>query len=433
MPKKAREMTALAVSRLMQPGRWAVGGTEGLALQISEAGTRSWVLRMMVAGKRREMGLGGYPSVPLPDARKAAAEARSQFSDGGDAIAERRSAREQSAVAASTARTFTQCAAEYIEQHEQTWKGKKHAQQWRNTLATYVEPKFGRKAVRDVTTADVLGALKPIWSAKNETASRVRNRVELVWDWAKVHGYCAGENPARWRGHLDAALPSPNVVQRKTSRHHPAMPLEHLHTFVQRLRKQEGTAARCLEFAILCAARNGEARGARWSEVNLDEATWSIPGARMKGGKPHRVPLSQRALAILLEMQAQRRPKGAKGHDFVFPSPTGCEFSDAALGAVMNRMGEAGLLEDLPGAGDATPHGMRSCFRDWCSKSGINRELAERALSHVVDSAVEAAYLRTDLFEERRALMTEWARFIDRSAVGSAKVLPMRKRVAQLA
>ena len=396
MPKLARALTALEVKRLTEPGMWAVGTVAGLRLLIKPTGAKSWVLRTMVGGRRAELGLGGYPTVTLAQAQERAREALDQIRKGIDPAAERRAKR------VTVEWTFKKTAQAYIEAHRAGWKSAKHADQWGNTLAAYAYPVFGDKHVRDVDKADVLAAIEPIWATKNETADRVRNRIELVLNYAVQREIRPeGLNPARWRGNLDAALPKPSKVARVE--HHAALAIDGMHGFMQRLRAADGMGARALEFAILTAARSGEVRGATWAEIDLQAAVWAMSAERMKADRPHRVPLSAQALALL---EALPRMEGT---DLVFPGQGRDadgnikQLSDMTLTAALRRM----KLK-------VTAHGFRSTFRDWAAeRTSIPAEVAEMALAHTVGDATEAAYRRGDLFEKRRELMTLWAKFID--------------------
>lgn len=394
MPRKAKELSPLEVRRLTLPGRWSVGGTDGLALQVTPSGARSWVLRMAAGGRQREMGLGSFPTVPLAEAREKARQHRALAKQGLDPIASRRAARSAASAERQAQKTFSEVAAQYIAQHEKLWKNAKHQAQWAATLRTYAEPSIGKLLVRDIRSAHVIEVLEPIWTTKTETATRVRSRIELVLDYATARGYREGLNPARWKGNLDAALPNASKVA--PVRHHAAVEVKEVESFMKRLRSQEGLGARALEFAVLTAARSGEVRGATWSEVDLEAALWTIPASRMKSGREHRVPLSKPAIKLLRSLPADQLPG-----DFVFPGMRG-PLSDMSLTAVLRRMGVS-----------ATAHGFRSTFRDWVSESTEHSgEVAEMALSHVVGDKVEAAYRRGDLLEKRIALMTDWASFL---------------------
>ena len=400
MPRKARELAALEVRRLSRPGRWSVGGVDGLALQVTGSGARSWVLRVSVAGRQREMGLGSFPSVPLAQAREKARAHRAKVEQGADPISARRAAQSAAAAERNAQQSFASVAAQYIDQHAKSWKNAKHEAQWASTLRTYAEPVIGALLVRDVTTAQVIKVLEPIWTSKTETATRVRSRLELVLDFAAARGLREGPNPARWRGNLDAALPKPNKLAKV--RHHAAVAVDDIASFMARLRNQSGMGARALEFAILTAARSGEVRGAVWSELDLAEALWTVPAQRMKSGREHRVPLSKPAVTLLRAL-----PK-AKPDDLVFSGMRG-PLSDMSLTAVLRRMNV-----------DATAHGFRSSFRDWASEhTNHTSEVAEMALAHAVGDKVEAAYRRGNLFEKRVLLMSDWAMFLENKKAGT--------------
>lgn len=398
MPKLAKELGPLEVRKLTAPGLHFVGGVAGLALQVTPTGARSWTLRAVIGGKRRDMGLGAYsPSgMTLAKAREAAVAARELIRQGDDPILRQQEARSALRASMVEALTFKQCAEKYIKAHGEGWKNVKHRQQWRNTLAQHVYPVFGELLVRDVKLSHVMQVIEPMWTVTNETAVRLRGRIELVLDWAAARGLREGANPARWRGHLDKLLPKPSKVNRRE--HHAALPVGDVGGFMVRLRAAEGVSARALEFLVLTAARSGEVRGATWAEVDIEARVWTLPASRMKAGKEHRVPLSPEALALL-----KAQPKLA-GSELVFPSPRGGELSDMALTAVLRRM-------EIP----AVPHGFRSTFRDWAAeRTNFSREVAEMALAHAIGNKVEAAYRRGDLYEKRALMMAEWARFLAR-------------------
>ncbi len=384
-----------------------------MALQVTDTGARSWVLRLTVGGRQREMGLGNFPSVSLADAREGARSHRAKVEEGADPIAARRAARSAAAAERDSQQTFSSVAAQYIAQHRHSWKNEKHAAQWTSTLRTYADPVVGSLLVRDITTAHVIKVLEPIWASKTETASRIRSRMELVLDFAAARGLREGPNPARWRGNLDAALPKPSRVT--MVQHHPALAVNAIAAFMARLTMQAGMGARALEFAILTAARSGEVRGATWAELELSQATWTVPAKRMKSGREHRVPLSKPALRLLRSL-----PQGEPG-DLVFPGMRG-PLSDMSLTAVLRRMNV-----------DVTAHGFRSTFRDWVSEyTSHSSEVAEMALAHAVGDKVEAAYRRGDLYEKRALLMSDWADFLivkkSRSKASNAtKVVAMER------
>ncbi len=394
MPKIAKELSALEVSRLKAPGFVSVGGVAGLSLQISPSGSRSWVLRVKVGDKRRDMGLGAYPGVTLAQARDKARQARELIEQGHDPILERERAQSQLRAAQASAVTFEEAANAFINAKAAEWSNVKHGAQWKATLETYAFPILGKLHVADVEQVHVLQVLEPIWATKTETATRLRGRIENVLDWAKARGHRTGENPARWRGHLDKLLAKPTKIAKVE--HHPAVPVDDAPAFYASLQERDGLAARALEFAMLTAARSGEVRGATWAEIDLEKGIWVIPAERMKAKVEHRVPLAGRALELLKALVR------VEGCDYVFPAARGGQLSDMALTAVMRRMGL-----------DYVPHGLRSTFRDWAAeKTNFPRDLAEKALAHVLSNAVEAAYQRSDMLERRREMMASWEGFL---------------------
>jgi len=395
MAKTATVLGALEVKRLTEPGMHPVGTVSGLRLNIKPSGSKSWILRTVVGINRKDIGLGGYPETTLAMAIEKARAAKDAIQKGIDPVAERRAAK------VAIVWTFKVCALAYIDTHRPSWKNAKHAQQWTNTLETYVYPKCGDKHVKDIDTEDVLACVRPMWSQKNETMVRILNRIGLVLAWAAAQGYRdKGFNPATWRGHIDQVLPKPSKVNQRES--FEAVPIDSINDFMRRLGAMGGTGARCLEFTILCACRSGESRGALWSEINLDTAVWTIPAARMKAGREHRVPLSLEALALLAKLP-KFTDKMGRPIDLVFPGLSGDKaLSDMTLTAIMRRMGLT-----------AVPHGFRSTFTDWCAeRTAYPAEVREMALAHAVGNKTEAAYRRGDLFEKRRQLMAEWARFV---------------------
>lgn len=396
MPKKAKELSALEISRLTRPGNHAVGGVTGLYLYVNAEQGRSWVLRIMVGGKRKHLGLGGYPTVTLAQAREKAREAREQVANGIDPAARRRETLHALRAHQASRRTFKEMANAYISLQASSWKNTKHRQQWSRTLETYAHPTLGEMTVDAITEQHVIAVLEPIWTQKTETAARLRGRIESVLDWASVRGHRTGENPARWKGHLDKVFPAPSKIRQV--RHFQAMPAPDTPDFLARLATQSGVTALALRFLVLTAARSGEVRGAKWTEIDEDQAIWTIPASRMKAKREHRVPLSEAALIVLTAVRALDRPSPT---DFIFAGPKGRVLSDMSLTALMRRM-EAG----------AVPHGFRSTFRDWVGEfTQFPGELAEIALAHVLANKTEAAYRRGDALEKRRALMDAWAAF----------------------
>jgi integrase len=389
------KLTALKVDKANRPGMYGDGG--GLYLRVTNDGAKNWVFRFMLNSRPRWMGMGPLHTVNLAEARRRAGQHRLRRHDGIDPIEARRAERLQARLDAAKAITFKECADGYIKAHRAGWRNAKHADQWEATLATYAEPVIGQLSVQAVDTALVLKVLEPIWTAKPETAGRVRGRIEVILDWAKVRGFRTGENPARWRGHLDKLLPARGKVRRVE--HHAALPYAELPGFLVALGEQEGIAARALEFTILTAARTGETIGARWTELDLLDKTWTVPAERMKAGREHRVPLSPRTVAILEEMQAHRH----SDEGFVFPGgKPGKPLSNMAFLMLLRRMDRGGL----------TAHGFRSSFRVWTAeRTHFPAEVAEMALAHTVSDKTVAAYNRSDLFERRRKLMQQWATF----------------------
>jgi integrase len=406
-------LTALKVGRLTaRPGMHPDGG--GLYLQVTENGA-SWIYRYMLNGRAREMGLGPLALFGLQDARAKALDARKLRHEGIDPIEARKAARARERLDAAKAMTFKQCAEAYINAHRAGWRNAKHAAQWETTLATYAGPVINALPVQTIDTALVLKVLEPIWATKPETASRLRGRVESILDWAKVRGYREGENPARWRAHLDKLLPARSKVRRVE--HYAALPYAELPGFLVALREQEGIAARALEFTILTAARTGESMGATWNEINWADKVWTIAATRMKAGKEHRVPLCDRALAILREVKpAEVAPNHAE--QFVFPGgKPGQPLSNMAFLMLLRRMARD----------DLTAHGFRSTFRDWAAeRTNFPSEVVEMALAHAVGDKVEAAYRRGDLFNKRRRLMSAWSEFCARAAAERGRVVALR-------
>jgi integrase len=411
MPRKLNNaLTPLGVANA-KPGRHTDG--RGLHLLVKDSGARSWVLRYYVAGKAREMGLGaadGPKAITLAKARDLAAAQRLAVSSGTDPLAERQAkAAEALALAQATkiaGVTFKASAEAYIAAHGDSWRNDKHRAQWASTLATYVYPVMGDLPVAVIETAHVMSVIEPIWKTKPETASRVRGRIELVLDAAKARGHRQGENPARWRGHIEQILPKRTKLSRG---HHKAMPYADIPAFVADLRMREAVAALALEFVMLTAARSGEVLGATWAEVDLGKGIWTIPAVRMKAGKEHRVPLSPRAVAILEAVQPL-------GSEYLFAGNKGRKLSSMAMAMLLRRMNS-----------DVTVHGFRSGFRDWAAEStGFAHEVCEMALAHAISNQSEAAYRRGDLFDKRRKLMEAWARYCATPSSIGGNVTPIR-------
>jgi integrase len=368
----------------------------------------------MLHGRERWMGLGPYPAVPLATAREKAEDCRRLRNKGVDPIEDRKGQRAAAQLEAAKSVTFKDCASAYIESHRAGWKNKKHETQWERTLEVYTFPVFGSLPVQNIDTGLILEALEPIWRTKPETATRVRQRIESVLDWAKARDYRDGDNPARWRGHLSMLLPKRSKV--RSVQHHPAMAYADLPGFFEELHVRQSVSARALAFTILTAARSGEVRGMTWAETDMDAEKWTVPGERMKTGRRHRVPLSEEALSVLRELYPERSADDA----LVFPGLCpGKPMSE-------NTMRKF-LQEDMRRPG-VTVHGFRSAFRDWAAeRTNFPREIAEAALAHVVKDKTETAYLRGDVFDRRRKVMNAWAKYC---ASGPAKgeVVPIRHR-----
>jgi integrase len=393
MPKIAPELSTRTVAAIKSYGRHAVGGAPGLHLRVT-AGHRGWVLRIVVGEQRRDMGLGPFPDVGLAEAREKAREMHKLVRQGIDPLTPKRALRSALLARRATEKNFDWCVTEFIRAKSDEWKNPKHRQQWENTLKTYASPHFGNMLVQDIDLQQVLLCLEPIWRTKNETASRLRGRIESVLDWATVCRYRTGDNPARWKGHLDKVLAAPMKIQKV--QHHPAVPIDDMPSFIEALHQRIGTAAGALEFVILTAARSGEVRGATWDEIDLDAGIWTIPSSRMKAKREHRVPLSVAAVKLVKAL-----PR-IKDVELVFPGSKGKPLSDMSLTAVMRRMEV-----------EAVPHGFRSTFRDWAGdRTHFPRDLAELALAHAIESKTEQAYRRGDALERRRVMMNAWSEFI---------------------
>ena len=415
MPRLVEELSALEVKRLRHPGGTTnklvfVGGVPGLALQLLPGGGRTWILRTSVGGKRRDIGLGGFPEITLTVARDRARAARDSIRNGVDPVEERKAARAALVASRHRGLLFRDAVNTYLDSKLTEFRNDKHRYQWRATLDMFACPTLGEMTVASIQTSDVLAVLTPLWLTKTETATRLRGRIEAVLNWASVAGHRSGDNPARWRGNLDMLLPKPGKVAKVV--HQPAVALPDAPAWFADLRKRGGSSARALEFAVLTAARSGEVRMATWGELDLGRAMWTVPADRMKMERDHRVPLSDAALALVKALPV------IEGSPYIFAAPRGGTLSDMSLSAVMRKMhraelyaGRKGWLDPVSGR-PAVPHGLRSTFRDWAAETGVPRDMAEIALSHASGSDVERAYRRTDMLERRREVMGAWAKFL---------------------
>ena len=424
---RTNKLSAAFVTQIKVPGRYQDGG--GLFLLVDATGAKRWGQRLMVQGKRRDLGLGGFDLVTLAEARKLATANRIITAAKGDPTAAKR--------AALAVPTFREAAQGYRADKEAEFKNEKTAIQWTNSLETYAMPILGNVRVSEIEVEQIKLVLKPIWETKTETATRVRRRIEAVLSWATANKHRKGDNPARWKGNLSEFLPQPSKVAK--AEHYPAVSFDDAPAWFAAVRGRDGNGARALEFAALTAVRSGEVRGARWDEFDMLRSVWIIPAARMKMDKEHRVPLSPEAVS-LLKAQPQ-----IEGNDLVFPAPRGGVMSDATLSATMDRIHNAALTEAAKAAGKplrdgiggfrdrvtkkpAVPHGLRSLFRDWVAEhTAYPGEMAEVALAHKVGSAVEAAYRRGDQLEKRRQMMADWSRVLLGQTVSpKLNIVPIR-------
>ncbi len=434
MPKIARELTALEVKRISKPGWHAVGGVAGLLLQVKPparegaAISRSWILRVQVAGQRHPVGLGAFPQVSLAEAREQARKLALEAKGGVNLLTRKRAQRSALIAAASKNKTFRDCAEAYMEAHASDYTNEKHRKQWPATLEAYAYPVIGKMLVADISMRHVLDVLRQetthrdgsagkLWYIKAETAKRLLDRIRTVLDYATVNEFRSGTNPATWRGYLDTQLPLPKGL--KKVKHQPAIPYPQIGDFMAKLRLNHSVSAKALEFLILTGVRSGSVRTADWSEIDFQRKLWIIPADHTKTKEEHRVPLQPQAIKLLKAL-----PRMA-GTDKVFPSPTGKALSDMALSQLMRGMRERGELSV-----EAVPHGFRSTFRDWAAEiTNYPDEIRKAASGHAVGDAVKESYQRTDLLEKRRHLMNDWATFLDRPSVArTAKVTPFRKR-----
>lgn len=393
-------MTALALARLKGPARKPVGRVPGLYLYVQDSGAKSWILKVVIGGKRREIGLGSYPALGLADARVNAEKIRQSIRLGVDPVEEKRRARAELKAKAAAGITFERAARAYLTTRPQDWLATKNAAQWAATLELHAFPRIGQVKLEEIATDHVLAVLEPIWHEKTETASRLRGRIETVIAWADKRAGRERLNPARWRGHLDAVLPAVNKVAKK--QHFPAVQVKDAPAFLRELRLHEGMGSRALEFLLFTNVRSANVREATWSEIDLNSRVWRIPGEKMKAGTEHRVPLPEVAVELLKALPRMH------GSDLVFPAPRGGVLSDMTLSQVMKRL----AFKDVEGR-VTVPHGLRSTFRDWAAEHTHHpNEVVEMAMAHKIKNEVEAAYRRGDLLEKRRALMNDWANFL---------------------
>jgi integrase len=405
-----KDLTVKEVAVLRATGKYRV--SRNLYLQLADGGARSWLFRYMRHGVPHWHGLGSCDLVSLAQARDKVIARRKLLLAGIDPIEHERAKRVEALLAAASTMTFEECGKAYIAAHEAGWRNDKHRQQWRNTLSTYVYPMIGKLPVQAIDTAMVMKILEPIWTAKPETAGRVRGRIESILDWATVRQFRSGDNPARWNGHLDQLLPRKGKIHKV--RHQPAMPYQAVPGFMAELREQTSTSARALEFTVLATVRTSEAIGATWPEIDCAAKIWTIPARRIKAERDHRVPLSDRALVILDALPRE------EGNDHLFIG--------ARKGKGLSDMAMLELLRGMAGNG-YTVHGFRSSFRDWCAEqTSYPRELAEVALAHALRDKTEAAYQRGDLLEKRRRLMRDWARYCSSPARAEGNIVPMAAR-----
>ena len=411
-PQKA--LSARFVETASEPGKYFDGN--GLFLRVAENGSRKWVQRIVIRGKRRELGLGSPPVVTLAKARERALANLRTISDGGDPLAEKRATREEL--------TFREAVAKYGEIKLTEFRSAKHRKQWLSSIERLAFPVLGDMRVRDIEASDILRMLEPHWRERTVTAKKLRGRVEAVLSWATVAGHRTGDNPARWKNNLKELLPAPGKVAKAENQ--PALALADVSRWWADLQTREGMGARALEFAALTGARSGEVRGATWEEIDLPRRLWIIPASRMqKNDREHRVPLSDDAMKLLKAM-----PRLGDS-PFIFPAQRGGKLSDMTVSAVMRRMhggdvkaGGKGYL-DPQSKRPAVPHGLRSTFRQWAAEQGFPRDMAEIALAHFIGSDVERAYQRSDMVERRRDMMAAWAAFLRGEKVAGGNVVQL--------
>ena len=410
MPRLANELKPVHLRHLNEPGRYAVGGVPGLLFHVRPSGSKHWILRVSVGGRRRDIGLGGFPAVGLSEARDRAREHRDKIRRGIDPVAERKQAEAELRKARLRNITFREAALRCHHSKSQEFRSVKHRHDWINSLERYAFPRIGNHQIQDIGLPEVLQILEPIWTTRTETATRVRQRLESVLTWATVSGYRSGDNPARWDGNLKEILPLPSKIARV--KHFPALPWRRIPEFMADLRSREGQGARALEFLIYTATRTGEVRQARWDQVNWNEKTWDLPGEAMKNGRPHRIPLPDPVMTLLESIpRIDRSP-------YLFAAPNGGMISNATMSAVIKRMHRGKLASSREGYIDsdqdrvAVPHGFRSAFKDWArTETDFRDEVSELALAHVNSDTTRAAYARDELLEKRKELMVLWGSY----------------------
>jgi integrase len=429
MARVAPTLSAKAIAGLKKTGFHAVGGVSGLYIQITKSKSsqtilyRSWVLRYSIGGTRKNMGLGAYEKVSLTAARNAAREAHALIAQGIDPVIEKKAAQIAATVSKAKQKTFEECAESYMATHLKTHRSVKHQKQWSSTLKKYAYPIIGKIIVGDITTAEIVSVLEQktskrgegvatgiFWEIKTETATRVRERIESILNYATVAGFFSGANPARWKGHLDALLPAPHKI--RNIKHHDAMPYAEAATFLEKLRIKSAMGAKALEFLILTGVRSRSVRLAEWVEIDWKNKIWVIPAGHTKKGKrEHRVPLVAQTIRILKSLPV------IAGRETIFTSSKGSFISDSTLSKIMRDMREKGEFDSI-----GVPHGFRSCFRDWAAEqTNYPEELRKVATMHTVGDAVQQAYQRTDLLEKRRRLMRDWANYLDTTSPSSTQ------------
>lgn len=394
-----KSLSGAFVRTVSQPGKYHDGQNTGLILQVDPSGRKYWKQRIVINGRRRELGIGNANFISLAEARDTAWQTKRSVVAGNDPLADKRAQKHRM--------TFADATEQALIKRFKELKNEKHKKQWKSTLERYAFPVLGNMHVSQIETQDVLRVLAPIWEEKTETANRLRSRIEAVLSWATVCGHRSGDNPARWKGNLSELLASPSKLAK--TRNHPALQGRDVQRWWRALQERQGMAARALQFLTMTAARSGEVRGMTWREIDIEQEIWTIPANRMKTGQEHRVPLPQHAVDLLKALPRM------VGSDFVFWAPRGGALSDASLSAVMKRLHEADVRSGGDGFVDrssgraAVPHGLRSSFRDWAAEQGFDRDLAEICLAHKVGTEVERAYRRTDMVERRRDVMRDWS------------------------